>query len=211
MFHDDDLAGDLKARFDARAAVLYGSAATGNLRPDSDIDVVCFTASTDQHPIAYIWQGFLIDAWIHPLADAARAEQFIKLHDARVLFDDAGVCHALVAAVAERLRQPRSRMDARVEQHRRAWLWKMLDRAARSSAESDHRRHWLLTDLAENWCEFTGRHYLGARRALDQMRSEADDVYAVVERALKPDASLENIEQAVSAIAGPRPAMNSSG
>jgi hypothetical protein len=206
MFHDDDLAGDLKARFDARAAVLYGSAATGSLRADSDIDVVCFTASTDQYPIAYLWQGFLIDAWIHPLADAARADQFIKLHDARVLFDDAGVGKALVAAVADRLRQPRPPMDARVEQHRRAWLWKMLDRAARRSAEADHRRHWLLTDLAENWCEFTGRHYLGARRALDQMRLEAGDVHTVVERALTPDASLEDIEQAVLAIAGPRPA-----
>lgn len=204
MFHDEELAGDLKARFDARAAVLYGSAATGSLRADSDIDVVCFTASTDQYPIAYLWQGFLIDAWIHPLADAARADQFIKLHDARVLFDDAGVGKALVAAVADRLRPPRPPMDARVEQHRRAWLWKMLDRAARRSAEADHRRHWLLTDLAENWCDFTGRHYLGARRALDQMRLEAGDVYTVVERALMPDASLEDIEQAVLAIAGPR-------
>jgi hypothetical protein len=206
MFQDDDLAGDLKVRFDARVAVLYGSAATGSLRPDSDIDVVCFTAGSDPYPIAYFWRGFLIDAWIHPLADAARADQFIKLHDARVLFDDADVGTALVAAVAERLRQPRSPMDARVAQHRRAWLWKMLDRAARGSAEADHRRHWLLTDLAENWCEFTGRHYLGARRALDQMRLEAHAVHSAVERALKPEASLDDIEQAVSAIAGPRPA-----
>jgi hypothetical protein len=205
MFRDEELADELKARFDARSAVLYGSAATGSLRADSDIDVVCFTDAGDPYPTAYVWQGFLIDAWIHPLSDATRADQFIKLHDARVLFDDAGVGAALVAAVAERLRQPRSPMDARVEQHRRAWLWKMLDRAARRGAEADHRRHWLLTDLAENWCEFTGRQYLGARLALNQMRVEAADVYAVVERALKPDASLQDIERAVCAVAGPRP------
>ena len=80
----------------------------------------------------------------------------------------------------------------------------MLDRLSVGGAEADQRRHWLLAELPQLWCEFTQRHYLGPARALARMQSEAEPVYRALERALAPGASVADIERAVHEIAGER-------
>jgi predicted nucleotidyltransferase len=203
-----DVAGfgqNIVGRLGARVVILYGSAARGEVRADSDIDVVCFTNGTERFPDSYRWNGYLIDAWVHPLADAADAAGFRKLHDGRVLHDDAENTGArLVQRVCTLLREPRSKIDPRDDAHRRAWIWKMFDRSLRGGPVSDYRRHWLLFDLPETWCDLTQRHYLGVNDALERMKSDAPQVYRAFARALASDSSTSDLEQAVFAIVGAR-------
>lgn len=195
----------IAAKFAARVAILYGSAGRGEVRPDSDVDVVCFTDGSERHPASYRWHGFLIDAWIHPLTDAADSASFRKLHDGRVLRDDAeGSGDALLKRVSALLQEPRQKLAAFDEEHRRAWIWKMLERSLRGGPRSDYRRHWLLFDLPETWCDLTQCHYLGIDDALKRMQLEAEPVYRALSRALAHDSSAADLEQAVVAIVGPR-------
>jgi hypothetical protein len=93
---------------------------------------------------------------------------------------------------------------ANEELHRRAWTWKMFDRAGRAGPEGDYRRHWLLYDLPQTWCDLTRRHYFGPDQTLKLMKSEARSVYEALSRALAPESSLSEIERAVIAIVGDR-------
>jgi hypothetical protein len=80
----------------------------------------------------------------------------------------------------------------------------MFDRSLRGGPVSDYRRHWLLFDLPETWCDLTQRHYLGVNDALERMKSDAPQVYRAFARALASDSSTSDLEQAVFAIVGAR-------
>ena len=80
----------------------------------------------------------------------------------------------------------------------------MFDRAAQPGAEADHRRHWLLFDLPETWCDLTQHHYFGPDETLKKMSEEAPHVHDAVTRALAAGASLSEIEAAVCAVVGER-------
>jgi predicted nucleotidyltransferase len=205
VFDDAGFGQHLFSELGAKVAILYGSAARGEVRADSDVDVVCFTEGTQRHPESYRWNGFLIDAWIHPRADASDTATFRKLHDGRVLHDDVeGTGATLLQRVSAMLAEPRPKLAVHDEAHRRAWIWKMLDRSLRGGPMSDYRRHWLLYDLPETWCDLGQRHYLGVDHALKRMQLEAEPVYRAFSRALASDSTASDLEQAVIAIVGAR-------
>jgi len=166
--------------------------------------VVCFCDGSPRFPATFRWNGALIDAWLHPLADADSSADFRKLHDARVILDEDGRGQRLLERVALELRAPRERLGAHQDEHSRAWLWKMFDRAAGGGLGGDHRRHWLLHDLPEAWCDLNGRHFLGAELAFAAMREAAPEVYAAYAAAVVPTASLAEVERVVELIAGLR-------
>jgi hypothetical protein len=159
---EQDLIEHLVAEHAACVVILYGSAARGELTPESDIDVVCFREGPDRYPLSYHWRGLLVDAWIHPLSDAAGdARDFSKLDGGRVLLDSEARGQELLDRVNDELGRPPEALAPREERHRRAWVWKMFDRARRGGPEGDYRRHWLLYDLPETWCDLTRRRYFG--------------------------------------------------
>lgn len=61
MFDEVGFGEHIATKFAVRVAILYGSAARGEVRPDSDIDVVCFTDGTERYPESYRWQWLLFD------------------------------------------------------------------------------------------------------------------------------------------------------
>jgi hypothetical protein len=211
MFAESEFTDHIVPRFGARIVILYGSAARGETRPGSDIDVACFVNQVDRYPTSYLWRGLLVDAWIYPMTDTTNSQALLKLHDGRVLLDEDGLGQALLTDIAKALREPRQKLDEREERHRRAWIWKMFDRAGQVGVESDYRRHWLLFDLPETWCDLTQRHYLGPDSTLKTMEAEALPVYDAVRRALSAGSSLSEVELAVTAVVGARPPLDVSG
>jgi predicted nucleotidyltransferase len=204
MFSEEELLDFLDSRFQPRVVILYGSAAHGQFSSAGDIDLVCFTTEKERYPEALLWNDQLLDVWVHPLEDAEAVDDFRRLHDGRVLRDDRGLGQALVDRVAARLSVPPPKLDQRHDRHRRDWIWKMFDRASRGDIEGHHRRHWLLHDLPETWCDLSQRHYLGPSHTLKQVRIESPATYQAFESALKPDASLNDVERLVIAVVGKR-------
>ena len=129
MFSENELLAYLTSRFTARAVILYGSAVSGGLTSSSDIDVVCFVDSDERYPELGRWQGLLLDIWVHPLKDAESVDDFLKLHDGHVLLDHNDIAKTLVERVSERLSKRPTPLDTQHIRHRKAWIWKMFDRA----------------------------------------------------------------------------------
>jgi len=65
-----------------------------------------------------------------------------------------------------------------------AWCRKMLLRAARGDAEGAYRRHWVLTDSLEIFCDLKHRPYRGPKKALRQMQLLEPEAFALYETAL---------------------------
>ena len=200
----DELGEHLTVRYAARVVILYGSMATGGATAASDADALCFVGDDRRYPEAYTHEGRLMDVWIHPLGDAAATEGFLKVHGGRVLLDADGVGADLMQRVNAYLERPRERLSEQRDAHERAWLWKMFDRAFAGDPESDHRRHWLLCDLPEAWCRLEARHYLGPKKTFQAMKAHAPDTWRLLSCTLRPQASPEDIEKVIFAIAGPR-------
>ena len=204
MLDENELVAHLKSRFDAKVVILYGSAVRGDVRPGSDVDLVCFVSADERYPDLYLWRNHLLDVCVHPLRDSETPGNFLILHGGRVLLDYEAVGRTLLARVAAEISAKKPGLDPRHERHRRAWVWKMFDRAVRGGVAGDHRRHWLLFDLPETWCDLTHRYYSGPSDAFAQMRERTPETFAAVEEAMKPEASIAELERAVIAVVGER-------
>jgi predicted nucleotidyltransferase len=204
MFSEQDLVVHLQSAFELHSVIVYGSVARGNATETSDIDIVCFVRGAARYPKAYLWNGRLLDLWIHPVEDASSTDQFLKLHGGRTLFDTNDVGAELLRRVAEQLARPRARLEVAQQEHLHVWTWKMLDRASTPDIAGHHRRHWLLHDLPQIWCELTERHFLGPAETFTQMAVADGAAFDCLERALHPAASLPEIERAVAAVVGAR-------
>jgi predicted nucleotidyltransferase len=205
MLQEGDLARELVRRFDARVVILYGSHARGEAGPGSDVDVICFCESNARHPLTFHHDGMLIDAWLQPLEDLQQTGELDKLHGGRVLLDLEGRGAALLSRVNARFAEARPPLAPEQERHLRAWVWKMLDRARQADVHGAHRRHWLLHDLPEIWCDLTGRHFQGAQSALREMMQGPGELGDALQLAMRPEASLDDIQALATLIAGPRP------
>ncbi len=62
----------------------------------------------------------------------------------------------------------------------------------------------LLFTALEDWFALRGRWYLGPKQALATLRSEEPAAYALAERALMPEAKLDDIAAWVDAVVGAR-------
>lgn len=78
--------------------------------------------------------------------------------------DDEG--DRVLSAVAALHEKGPNLLDLDVARTRRLWLEKMLARATKGDIEGDFRRHWLLSDLLEDYCALRERWYQGPKQAL---------------------------------------------
>jgi hypothetical protein len=200
-----DIVEALQGHHQCHTAILYGSFAVGDATPESDYDIAGFAKLPHVERIAGKWRDSYLDIFIYPQSrlDSPSAE-LLHLRNGVVLFEkgDAGTrllenLDEIYALGPERL--PSSELRAR---HR--WAWKMLDRAAREDPEGNFRRTWLLTALLEDHFHIRHMWYMGPKKSLAYLRSNAPDVYSAFEAALTPGASLEMISSVVEAVVGPR-------
>jgi hypothetical protein len=84
----------------------------------------------------------------------------------------------------------------------RAWARKMLARVRLGDIEAQYRRHWLLYQLLEDYFALRGQWYRGPKRALAALQLDAPAAFTAFERALAPDASLDELEALVDQVVG---------
>jgi hypothetical protein len=207
----DDVLDRLVARLEGeegcRVIILYGSRARGDAGPDSDYDVIGFRDG--QRPPARetgVRDGALLDVFIYPAERLAEpSASMLHVRGGRVLRDRGGQGAAFLAQLDEIFDAGPDPLPADEVEARRNWAWKMLDRAAHGDIEGNFRRVFLLTMQLENFFLLRNEWYLGPKTALKVLQTEHPAVYATLERALTPGASLAEIEALVLAVNGPRP------
>jgi hypothetical protein len=203
----DRLVARLEREEACQVIVLYGSRARGDAGPDSDYDLICFR-DREGPPVREtgMRDGALLDVFIYPLGRLAGPLADLRhVRGGKVLRDRDGLGAAFLAGLDEAFAAGPAPLAEDEIAARRNWAWKMLDRAARGDVEGNYRRAWLLTDQLENFFLLRGEWYMGSKAALRTLQADHPATYAAFERALKPAASLADIEAVVLAVNGSRP------
>jgi predicted nucleotidyltransferase len=203
----DRLVARLEGEEGCRVIILYGSRARGDAGPNSDYDLIAFRDG--ERPPARetgVRNGALLDVFIYPTDRLAEPSvDMLHVRGGRALRDHDGQGAAFLARLDEIFDAGPKPLRADEAEALRNWAWKMLDRAAQGDIEAHFRRVFLLTMQLENFFLLRNEWYLGPKAALSLLRADHPAVCAALERALRPSASLVEIEALVVAVNGPRP------
>ncbi len=194
-----ELRTHLTAEFGCRAAILYGSRARGDWDAASDIDVAAFRDGGEAEHIAHSWQGLHLDLFLYP-AGTEPDSVWLRIHGGRVLFQHGDEADRALAAVDAMVAAGPDALTLTEARTRRLWHEKMLSRAQKGDPEGDHRRHWLLMTLLEDYFVLRGQWYWGPKRGLSLMQRETPHDFEVLTAAFKPAASMKDIEAAVAMV-----------
>ena len=203
------LVARLESEEGCHTIILYGSRARGDAGPDSDYDIIGFR---DREGPSVRETGVrddaLLDVFIYPSGRLAEpSADLLHVRGGQVLRDRDGRGAAFLGRLDDVFAAGPDPLPVDEIVARRNWAWKTLDRVGRGDVESHFRRAWLLTMQLENFFLLRNEWYLGSKTALGVLQAEHPDVYAVLERALAPAASLAEIEALVLAVNGSRPAV----
>jgi len=200
----NDIVAALRSTHRCVAAILYGSIAAGDATPSSDYDIAGFCDVPQVRRIAGKWRDSYLDIFLYPLSKLQQpGPESLHMREGRVLFDTSdGAAAGLITGLREVFSRGPQPLPPDELAARRAWAWKMLDRARVGDAEGNFRRSWLLTALLEDYFLLTGRWYLGSKRSLAHLEANEPRMHALFSAALHPASSLGDIEKLVEAVAG---------
>ena len=73
----------------------------------------------------------------------------------------------------------------------------MHKRSLRSDIEGNYRRHWLLTELIENWFDFRNIRYQGPKKSFEILEHTYPETYHLFESALDRNSGDDKLEDLV--------------
>ncbi|CAM4481465.1 nucleotidyltransferase domain-containing protein [Paenibacillus tarimensis] len=203
---DGRLASNLEAYFGEQyhchTVILYGSYATGDETPESDIDVVAFTDEVLVSHDNKMLEGKPLDAWFYPTSAMANTADFLRIKDGEALIDQRGLGRGLLAAVQERFAAGPERVDREELIFLCDWLLKMVKRSLKGDAEGNYRYHWLLTDSLEIYGKASNQWYMGPKQTLKWLERHDKAAYDLFCNALRRDAADSDIYRLIKHVRG---------
>jgi len=201
--HLEPLIHILESEHGCHTVILYGSRALGTHSPHSDYDMLGIRAEGEDTRDARRIGGIFLDAFIrNEKAITEKPQDFLHVHGGVVLRDPYDMGTRLLAEVDKALREPPPEMPKAEIEARKTWCWKMLERfrhAGPNDIEAFYRQHWLLVDLLELYFVIRRRHYLGPKESFKWLLENDDSAHYAFAVALRPGASVDEIEKAVRA------------
>ena len=177
----------IQQKYAPLSIILYGSYADGTNNLNSDFDALVITSDHEQfHDTSFV-DGIPLDVFVYPSDFFDReyaCEDFVQIHDGRILKDSNGIGNALLEKIQAYLRsrtvKSSSEIQASVD-----WCVKMLERTKRGDCEGMFRWHWVLIDSLEIFCDVMQHPYLGPKKALKWMEETQPKSFACYNKALQ--------------------------
>jgi predicted nucleotidyltransferase len=192
----ETLCNDLRSVYGCHTAILYGSRARDDWDATSDIDVIAFRNVGDHQRVASRWNGVFLDLFVYSTNDKMDSS-WIRINDGQVLFQANGFGDKVLDDVKKLCEEGPEHVPAPELRVRKNWAEKMLERAGKGDIEGNYRRHWLLFVLLEDYFAVRGQWYLGPKKSFRLLREANGAHFSVFETALKPDASLAEVQTAI--------------
>lgn len=167
--------------------ILYGSYADGTNNLNSDFDALVITSDHEPFHDTSIVDGIPLDVFVYPqkyFDVEYTCEDFVQIHDGRILADSSGIGKALQEKVQAYLRNRAVKSSAEI-QASVDWCVKMLERAKRGDCEGMFRWHWVLIDSLEIFCDIMQHPYLGPKKTLKWMEGTYPESFDCYNRALQ--------------------------
>lgn len=199
------IALDVMAAHGCHTAILYGSWASGQATPESDVDVLCVRDEGKAFRDARIADGVYIDAFIYPRTDLAVLDPSLLRVLGGVVLQEAEGCGTELLARLQALHQRGP--EPMPEDERRAvvlWSRKMLERMGSSSGlEVGYRRMQLYVQCLEHYFALRGRWFEGPKLAYAWLREHEVAAYRCFAHAALPAASADAFVELVQLVYGP--------
>lgn len=121
----------IREKYNPLSIILYGSYADGTNNLNSDFDALVIVADHEQFHDTSIVDGVPLDVFVYPLAyfnEEYECEDFVQIHDGRIITDYNGIGKRLQAKIQAYLRD-RSVKSSEEIQAGVDWYVKMFERA----------------------------------------------------------------------------------
>ncbi len=202
----DDLVRALRVAHGCHTVVLYGSHARGAEDSTSDLDVLGVTASGTPKRLLKVAEGIVIDAFVEPeSALEVLTESALRFEHGRVLWEEDDYGTRLLERVAALAAEGPPRLEAEADRSARLWLYRTLRRTKQSYDDDDdlaslQRRALLQSELLTEYFRLRERWYRGVKLSVAWLATHDPPVYQRIARALRHEASYDDLEQAVDAV-----------
>lgn len=189
----EDILNYLKETYHPETIIVYGSFADGSRNQYSDFDGFLLADIGKTVHDTSIVGDTVLDVFVYPQTTAFPVEDVTRLYFGKLLLDKQGKGQQLMEQVSRYISDQPLKTDGEIAEEL-AWCDKMLARARRGDPEGDYRRHWLLCDSLEFYCDIRHRYYFGPKKSLRMMEREDAEAFACYSSALKT-MDLEALEQ----------------
>ncbi|MCX4027221.1 nucleotidyltransferase domain-containing protein [Endozoicomonas sp. SM1973] len=194
---------ELQAKYNPHTVILYGSVARNEATDTSDIDIACFCDREDEVKDARIFHGIYLDAWIYPTSALEEVpDTALRFADGIAVVDKQGYGKNYIDKVNKKLAKGVDKVSDSDLAHVKAWLNKMLTRAAIDDMEGNYRRTWLQFELLETYFKTRGLWFLGHKKSFSYLESNDPEAYALFRHTYLNPKDHQNLEKLVQYIMG---------
>lgn len=191
----------IKDKYNPLCIILYGSYADGTNNLNSDFDALVIAADHEQfHDTSFV-DGVPLDVFVYPsmyFEGEYECEDFVQIHDGRIITDSNGIGKTLQENVRAYLRKLPVKSSEEI-QASVDWCVKMFERAKRGDCEGMFRWHWVLIDSLEIFCDIMHHPYFGPKKTLKWMEEKHPESFDCYRKALQ-NLDMECLEEWVNLI-----------
>lgn len=176
----------LKEKYRASSIIVYGSYAEGTQTERSDFDALVLGPTCPYAHDESIVDGVKLDVYVYPrdiFYGEIVVDDFEHLAEGLVVLNEDGMGTWLKNMIANQIASIPAKPDEDIAASLE-WCDNMCHRAALGDAEGFFRRHWLLTDSVEIYCDVMGMPFLSPLRVINKMTKADPEAAEIHLRAL---------------------------
>jgi len=190
----------LEKKYNPKLIILYGSFSSNTENELSDIDMACFSdVAEESHDSSKIGL-FLLDAWIHPLAELKRPGKYLHFLPCQCLHDELEVFEKFTKSIEKARRKKQKPIKKNEKDILDPWIEKMIKRSTLEDEEAYYRYNWLIHDFPELYCKYLNIYYDGPKKTINYLRENDVDTFRQYSNLLKNGKDIEKMRQLYDSI-----------
>jgi predicted nucleotidyltransferase len=185
----------LEQKYDCHTIILYGSFSSGDFTDESDLDLVCFSDTTDDINDVGMFDGIPLDVWVYHTDKMKSPDQFLRINKGKVLSDKRGLAFDFLAEIERIFIQGPKTLTVKEAEFLKNWIKKMHIRSNKDDIEGNYRLYWLLKDSLEIYFELKGMWYMGPKKAIFWLKENDEVAYQLFDQVYKKEVNDKNVQQ----------------